>query len=174
MVRREKYNARPAGADNDFYDVGIGKFLHFFERGGGGGHFVDAEQGRDGVNHGGIDEWFIALDVDDGFAIAARGGFGDAIGAAGMLGAGHFDVAKLAAERGNALVVGRHDDFGERGGFGIVRRRVGRAACPRRERAPSRKTVGAYRAGMMPMVRTAELRTSAGNFVCFSLAATMQ
>ena len=88
------------------------------DRGGGGGHFLPGQSIGYVIDNGRVNQGFIALNVDNGVAIAPGGDFGDAVAAAGMVGAGHFDAAKAAGDLGDALVIRGHDDFGE--GFGLL------------------------------------------------------
>ncbi len=68
----------------------------------------DADQRFDG---GRLDERFVALQVDDEVGVEAAGDLGDAVGAAGVVAAGHLDAAAEALDGGDdARVVGGDDD----------------------------------------------------------------
>ena len=83
----------------------------------GSGHCGDCdgrlfEKGTDGSVDGyGIEERFVALDVDEDVALFVGGDFGDALGAGAMVGAGHAGVAAEAFDGFyDAFIVGGDND----------------------------------------------------------------
>ena len=80
----------------------------------------------------------IALDVDDDIdALQSPGDLGDAIGAAGRLGIGHFDVSAEGADGGEDFrrVGGDADAFGPPGPRGRLVGVLQAASCPSRAAA---------------------------------------
>ena len=65
-------------------------------------------------DHRRVDQRLVALDVDDDVAVERRGHFGEAVGAAAVVGAGHHRHAAVGLDRvAHARVVGRDDDLGD-------------------------------------------------------------
>lgn len=112
---REVERASIAG-DDDLHDVGIVQFGRVAQGGGGGGHLGLGKRGSHRVNDGGIDQRFVALDVENGVAVESFGDFRDAIRATGMVRTGHLDADKLPGDPGDPFVVGCHDDLGQGAG----------------------------------------------------------
>ena len=117
IVRREKYSARPAALTTTFTTFGLPYSSGLGDRRGRGGHFRVRQRAGDGVNHGGVNQRFIPLDVHDRIAGAARGHLGDAVRAAGMIRRGHFGPAEILRDLPNARVVRGHDHLGKRLGL---------------------------------------------------------
>ena len=107
---------------------------------------VGAQVARDAADAVGIDQRFVALDVDHRGAVPVARRPGDPVGAAGAVGGGHLDLAaeELDGAR-DALVVGQDDDpvepaaRGRRGG-----RRVRPSACRRADAAPCLAASGSH------------------------------
>lgn len=98
-----------------FDDVGIHDFVNLPDGRAGrsdgyGGVFL--KHFYKGVDGGGIGERFVALNVDVDFGVEMGGDFGDALGAAVMVAAGHHGLAiEILDGFEDALVVGGYDDF---------------------------------------------------------------
>ena len=77
-----------------FDDGGVVHFIPIADGGDGGDHLpLGVLEGmRELVDEGGIDERFVALDVDAGVGGNGLDGFGDAVGAGGVVGVGHDDI----------------------------------------------------------------------------------
>lgn len=106
-------------------DVGVHDIAGHFDGGGDGG-YLGGRLLKDGVyrgvNHFGIEEGFVALDVNENLAAGVGGDFGDAFGAGTVLSAGHARFAAKGLDRlYDAVIVGGDDDvgghFGELGAF---------------------------------------------------------
>lgn len=111
--------------EDGFHDVGIhdvgGRFYGRGYGGDGGGRIFE-NGGDGGVDDFGIEERFVALDVDEDLAIDMSGDFGYAFGAGAVLGAGHAGFAAEGFDGlDDAVVVGGDDDasgeFGKLGAF---------------------------------------------------------
>lgn len=76
---------------------------------------IFAESAGEGVNKSWLKEGFIALDVDDvGGVLTGGGGFGNAVGAGGVIAAGEGKGGvDFLAEVGDALVIGGDEEFVE-------------------------------------------------------------
>jgi hypothetical protein len=105
--------------DDDFYDIGIGDGgVGGVEGVGGGDHVqrrVAAEGGGESIDEFGIDEGFIALDIEDMGGVGDLfDGLGEAVCAGGMIGGGHHGFATEGSDGlGDAIVIGRNQDFRE-------------------------------------------------------------
>jgi hypothetical protein len=104
-------------------DLDCGRVLVFFFGANGCGesrHFevrVFEERGRHLVNHVGMKERLVSLDVDDDFGFEAAGDLRDAVGAGGAVGAGHDGLAAEGLDgAADAVIIGGDDDGG--GAFG--------------------------------------------------------
>ena len=97
IVRREKYNARPAALTTTFTTFGNAVFRRVGQGRGGGGHFRALQTARHRVHHGGVEQRFVALDVDHRVARAIPRHFGDAVRAAGMVRGRSFPRGKNSA-----------------------------------------------------------------------------
>lgn len=102
--------------EGEFDDVGIGNELGIIERTPGGDHgegLVLAKGAGEGVDEGGFEEGFVALDIDDvSGGLALVGGFGDAVSTGGVIGAGSDGAGSDGvAEVGDAVIVGGDDEF---------------------------------------------------------------
>lgn len=104
--------------DNDFYGVRVVIFLDGFDSDCGGGHFGRSEGGGDFVDDQGVDQRLVPLDVNHSVARISLRDLGDAIGAARMVGPGHFHFAEVLGNFPNLGVIGGNKDLGER--FGLL------------------------------------------------------
>lgn len=100
----------------EFYDVGVGDEGGVVQRACGGDHgeaVVFPESEGEGVNKCGVKERFIPLDVDDvRGTVAFSSGFGDAVGASGVVTLGDDEGgADVGAEGADTLVISRDDEF---------------------------------------------------------------
>lgn len=103
--------------EDDFYDVGIRHDrIVRIERIGGRDHvqtWISAEGCRELIDEFGVDERFVALDIENVCGLGnALDGLGESVGSGGMIRRGHH---RFAAEMGdgfcNAFVIGCDDDF---------------------------------------------------------------
>ena len=104
--------------EDELDDVGIGDERRVIERAAGGDHRegrIVTELAGEGVDEFGIEERFVTLDINDvGGRIALCGGFGNSVGAGGVIGAGANGAgANGLAEVGDAVVVCGDDEFVE-------------------------------------------------------------
>ena len=106
------------GVEDHFDDVGIVQLGGVLE-GGGGGDEVDAGIGGEElgqlIDEGGVDEGFVALNIDEVGGVGKVGrGFGDAVGAGGMLVGGHHHGGSEGfGGLFDAGVIGGNDDGGK-------------------------------------------------------------
>ena len=107
----------PGLIHHDFHHVGVVVFICGGEWGRRGGHLVFFQCARNRIDDGRIDEWFVSLDVHERVAGMTFGDLGDSVGAARVVRASHFDIAKALGYFPDLGVVGGHDDFGERRGL---------------------------------------------------------
>ena len=109
---------RIAGAvKHDFHDIGIERFRRVVDRMARRGDRsvdVDRQQVCHFANKRRLEQRFVALNVDDDGAVVerkGRRGFGQAIGAGRMVGAGHDCIDAVRRDRPeDSLIVGRNDD----------------------------------------------------------------
>ncbi len=102
--------------EDDFNDVGVGEEGWVIDGARGGDHgegLVFAKGAGEGVDERGVEEGFVTLNVDDvGGGLALRGGFGDAVGAGGMISASANGASAYGvADFGDAVIVGGDDEF---------------------------------------------------------------
>lgn len=102
--------------DDELNDVGVGDEGGIIEGAAGRDHGergVGPELAGEGIDERWVEKGFVALDVNDvSGGVALGGGFGDAVGAGGVVGAGADDAgADGVAEPGNAVIVGGDDEF---------------------------------------------------------------
>jgi len=104
------------GIEDQFDDVGIGKESTIIKGATGGDHgeaLIVAKLAGEGIDEGGIEERFVTLNVNNvGSGMAPGGGFSDAVGASGVIGAGADGTGIDGfAEADNAVVVCCDDQF---------------------------------------------------------------
>jgi hypothetical protein len=102
--------------EDRFYDIGIQDVGGGFYRGGdaGDGSGSVFEKGTDGgIDDFGIEERFVALDIDKNLAIGVSSDFGYALGASAVVRAGHASFAAEGFDRfDDAVVIGGDYDPG--------------------------------------------------------------
>ena len=117
MGHQRKINCIAGQIGDDLHHVRIRDFariVYFFLEGGHG----KAGGGKHGSNRGvdgtGINQGFIALDVDDDVRIFGGCDFGDAVCAGGVVRAGHADAcAERAGGLEHHVAIGGNDRAGE-------------------------------------------------------------
>jgi hypothetical protein len=104
--------------EDELDDVGVGDERGVIERAAGRDHReggIVAEFTGEGIDEFGIEERFVALNINDvSWRMALRGGFGNSIGAGGMIGAGANGAGPDGlAEGGDAVVVSGDNELVE-------------------------------------------------------------
>jgi hypothetical protein len=106
----------PSGGGDHLDHIGVVEFGEVLDGRGRGAHVAVAQRLGHGIDDSRIHQGFIALNVDVPIGLDSCGDFGDAVSATWMVGPGHFHATESAGERGDALVIGGHDDLGQGGG----------------------------------------------------------
>jgi len=123
--RAGKIQCKTVFRAHDLHDIGIGHGgVGRIERVGGSRHVRavwHADCGGEAIDQPGVDERFVALDVDDMRSLWKCGErFGNAVGAGGMVWRGHHGTAAEGVDSvEDALVIGRDYEFLQ-GGAGLA------------------------------------------------------
>jgi len=104
--------------EGEFDDVGIGDEVGVGDWTACRDHGkvkIFPEGAGEGINESGLEEGLVALDVDNvGGVLAGGGGFGNAVGAGGVIAAGEGEGGvNFLAEIGDTLVIGCDEEFVE-------------------------------------------------------------